>query len=1057
MRHHRYLHPALSYLIWSVVIPLCMGCTRQSNPFSEIERAQVHIISTSFADTDTLSIFSTETLTVVATARDHIDSIRIHLPGNRLDADHDSIPDARSVLRSPISADAYSFFFSFWNTGRKALSIETFRSNETVETKSIILQVASPLGQEPIEANTRGTVILSTPPVQDNGVWYHWQIGNRHFSSLSSSHTVQLTDDVIHQQTGYLWVSDFDERFSSPKASFEFAVSDTVGPQFELVGAHGDTLRTGAPSFAVLCNIVDEQSGVISAATVNGDMLDALFAPYYRYDADLAGMQHGDILQLDVYAADFYGNATRDTFWLEYDSTAGAQSGFFMAVIEPSTAHSVSGGREFTLHARLTELLRTGIDAQISVMLNDSQHTPVSIDTTAKELFWNYPLVLKDGINELLLQTVDAWVGATDTVALTIKLDETRNDTTPPVIAEIALDSTIVFGYRAVIRHPNPALAIIAFDDASDIQTVTASGMLLQQGSGENRFVWSGNLDLRHAIQGDTLLITATDNSGNAKSTQLIVYVNRPPYLDTILGLPSILYINERYQGRFLFKDDDGDTIQFSTPALPDELVLTGSEFYFIPRNVHNPVPFEIQFRLFDGIDSSDVGLAITTYRQPHHPCSLATYSAKNLKSGDTLYLEKAKGVDTISVRIFDEDPLITEKYSILVSYNGTFTYLPSQDIDTNVYDIIVDPAAAQGIDSLSIVVADKSGSMATDKIYLQYQSPNATDAIKVYYNIDTSLQRLSEPLYNFPLVVKLDRSNHSFRQTSTDPYIEVKKSDGTPTPFELERWDGIAEKAEVWALIDTLNNDTNRSYFTIDIDYGRRPRYEGNGEVFQSDNGFAGVWHLDESGDGASQKPDLMDASGNGNHGIDFVQEDHVETAVGLGLRFGGEANRDYIEIPDAPTLDLDTMTISCWARIDKLIGGGSYITKPVQPSNRYNYRLYVDESSTPLFKCHNGGFVGANRQIRDTIHHLAASYDGDRLRFYVDGKLTDIEDYVLTPLQSEFPLYLGAGFENGNLHTFLRGEMDEVRVEHVARSRNWLRICYESQKPGSTFLRIE
>ena len=35
--------------------------------------------------------------------------------------------------------------------------------------------------------------------------------------------------------------------------------------------------------------------------------------------------------------------------------------------------------------------------------------------------------------------------------------------------------------------------------------------------------------------------------------------------------------------------------------------------------------------------------------------------------------------------------------------------------------------------------------------------------------------------------------------------------------------------------------------------------------------------------------------------------------------------------------------------------------------------------------------------------------------------------------------------------------GHIDEVRISAAARSTAWLKLCYESQKDNSTFLRME
>jgi hypothetical protein len=69
---------------------------------------------------------------------------------------------------------------------------------------------------------------------------------------------------------------------------------------------------------------------------------------------------------------------------------------------------------------------------------------------------------------------------------------------------------------------------------------------------------------------------------------------------------------------------------------------------------------------------------------------------------------------------------------------------------------------------------------------------------------------------------------------------------------------------------------------------------------------------------------------------------------------------------------------------------------------------------------------------------HHLAAIYDGARVRLYVDGAevaAAEVETDALR-LKSGLPLYVGANpDENGGAGAFFQGAIDEVRISALAR----------------------
>jgi hypothetical protein len=188
----------------------------------------------------------------------------------------------------------------------------------------------------------------------------------------------------------------------------------------------------------------------------------------------------------------------------------------------------------------------------------------------------------------------------------------------------------------------------------------------------------------------------------------------------------------------------------------------------------------------------------------------------------------------------------------------------------------------------------------------------------------------------------------------------------------------------------------------------------------------------------------------GEGTTVEDLTGDGHTATIHGAGWtthgRYGGAmefdaAGESYLSIPDSPELDLtEEFTLEAWVRpgselnewapiIAKETGGG-------EASHELAYWLYEGdrESNQPY-----GGTEPAPGE-KDEAHaedplpvdvwsHLALTYDGAKVRLYVDGELVDCSPVVPAgaPPVTEGELDIGGASEQED---FFTGRIDEVRV---------------------------
>ncbi|MEM7396164.1 MAG: LamG domain-containing protein, partial [Verrucomicrobiota bacterium] len=83
---------------------------------------------------------------------------------------------------------------------------------------------------------------------------------------------------------------------------------------------------------------------------------------------------------------------------------------------------------------------------------------------------------------------------------------------------------------------------------------------------------------------------------------------------------------------------------------------------------------------------------------------------------------------------------------------------------------------------------------------------------------------------------------------------------------------------------------------------------------------------------------------------------------------------------------------------------------------------------------------------------HHVLFSYVNGDARLYLNGTLVQVNDRRGPPLNIRRParFYLGGWY---NRYGY-QGDIDEVRISNVARSRDWAKLQFENQKPLQTLV---
>lgn len=177
------------------------------------------------------------------------------------------------------------------------------------------------------------------------------------------------------------------------------------------------------------------------------------------------------------------------------------------------------------------------------------------------------------------------------------------------------------------------------------------------------------------------------------------------------------------------------------------------------------------------------------------------------------------------------------------------------------------------------------------------------------------------------------------------------------------------------------------------------------------------------------------LDISGNGNHGslvnAPLATTDRFGRA-GHAFEFNG--TNSYVHVPNSASLSSPTnrITMAAWVQLY----GNSKVGSPFSPilmkstegGNAFMYRFHM---ATTYFGCaYNDWNLSRTTASNVTGQwaHVATTYDGTRIRFYLNGACVDSTLLTLTMVADSRPLTIGADFPG--LFEVFWGKIDEVRI---------------------------
>jgi hypothetical protein len=1047
--HRRPFARRLSGLLLVMSAAALLICSPDYNPYADLTNARARIVDKTFGDNDSIFIFSAETLWFVVALREQVDSVVFSLPTNRL-GERIVWKETDLAWNAAAPLDAV---FSLADTGTFSAVLSTYRSNGDRVTDNIRLRAVSPLDPLPVTAVQGEKTMLVTDSVRDRDVVYNWQFTGADLISVPESRAdTTLSGIMVFSGTGSLWVSDIRQKYRSPAVPFSFTLNDTAGPAIIGPAAASDTIVTGDSVYTLVVSVVDSGVGQIALVALNGTPMVHKGGGAYIATVRADTLVPGTAMPLVIAARDKIGNLSSDTLFLAFDAAIQSAGNLIIAMINPPAETSTVSGDTVLLLARIEDYVDDSIVASVRLRINGLSQPDSQIVRGKESVLWEQALALRNPTNAIEINVRDLKKGFAKSVSLFIVHDPFAADLQPPVIADITIDGKPA--NRQILRTDTALVRIIAFDQGSGIDSVSITGGSVTRDP-EKPYFWHAVLrGLQHLQGGNPVLIRAVDRSGLAKTELINLLMNLPP---TVQGLnpPVPLRVGSEYLDSLRITDPDGDPIAAKFLGR-EQIMVEGQKIRWTPilQDIGSDT---VEFEISDGYESLRYRTILLVAAAENAPCALSVSSARNALSGDTLLVSDSAGADTLFFSIRDPDFAPQEHYLLTIRRDEATV---TKAIDTSrTFQIAVDPHGIGTVpETLMVSVRDAGGHQDTVSLLIIKPHPLSLTALLAFDPVIRG--SLGADLIGFPLLVRLDSSAFDFSLAARGSF-SFQKGNGTELPYEVERWDTSGRRADVWVRIDTLHAGTASQSIRMLWDPNGSFAVRSGQAVFDTGAGFVGVWHMSQNPAGTA--PQIRDATDNRVNGTcrgTFSSTSLTNGAIGDGIDFNGY--NAWVDLGNGSKVDLKGETdvgMSAWVKGDAYSdwmmiickGDFQYNLQYKIPSQWETSVWSQTQDWTSAQDLDNGVIPGRYYFLYGTYNHLSHT-----LTLYRDGqsKMSIAAPNIYTAYNDT--LGIGVLTNPKPLDRWWNGVIDEVRLEKQSRSSDWVRLCYESQKPGSTFVRF-
>ncbi|MDB5050109.1 MAG: repeat-associated core protein [Fibrobacteres bacterium] len=352
---------------------------------------------------------------------------------------------------------------------------------------------------------------------------------------------------------------------------------------------------------------------------------------------------------------------------------------------------------------------------------------------------------------------------------------------------------------------------------------------------------------------------------------------------------------------------------------------------------------------------------------------------------------------------------------------------------------------------------------------------PGWAYASQVFINTTSNGANVTNNVTKFPLLVRFNSGNFQFNQAKPNGEdIRFSKADGTPLSYEIEQWDTVSSTAAIWVKVDTVFGNNSSQYVNMHWGNSDAPTHSAPSVVFKSGttsggNSYKGVWHLNDNAANSNVTDALGTNTGTFKNGASSDNTSNHSTTGNIGRGLDLDGTDDFFT--HGLQLPKTAGTISHWLKPDQVRTMVAYYESNGTTANYNGYGVPADVLEINL----GIGSISTNWQLTyqdgsseqnatsgtpstSAWTHVAMTWNrsGSGI-LYVNG--AQVASVVLSGVtftsKTATVKQLGK-VGDGTASRYWDGKIDELEVSDVARSADWLKLSYETQKSGSTVVLV-
>ncbi|MDJ0878497.1 MAG: DUF2341 domain-containing protein [Halieaceae bacterium] len=490
------------------------------------------------------------------------------------------------------------------------------------------------------------------------------------------------------------------------------------------------------------------------------------------------------------------------------------------------------------------------------------------------------------------------------------------------------------------------------------------------------------------------------------------------------------------------------------------DIGATGSTYTLTAADVGANVRAEARYQDLEGTDevvgSNTVG-------------PVAPGRGADITSIETADLDEDGFIDAIRVTFDDaiqDSTVRADDFDVAGVVGESFSSTTNSDVadDNDIYITFTDGVLSTG-DTPEVTylgdsptdpdILDGGGNVAAD--FVAWWNSDWQNRTRIDINNSASATNIN----GFPLLVELTGADIDFNLISVGGAdVRFVDSDGSELPYTIESWDDGSETARIWVRVSQLDAGAGDEAIYL---------YHNNGAAGDNQDTAAvwadglGIYHFNED-PGPGNAGDILDSSNPANNGtadLSMTAGDLVSGRVGTGIDF--DEIDDHI---DFGSVDVgDTFTVSAWIRPDS--AGDSIQTilaNSAQGASAAGFRLFINSSGTEDGSIHfetgngsNGDSAISNLGVInfDAWNHVAVEVNRatGNATIYHNGVDVTSDSTIRTDFTTVSDFRVGQ-MEGDSLE--FNGIIDELRVESVGLSADFIQARYLSQVATSSFMRF-